>query len=179
MFFDNKDSRYLVLDIEGNSARQEEERKMTQLSALIIQNEEIQEVNMFNRNVNYISPFVRKLTHISIKKCKVNGYSERHLINEAHKLISSCEIVYAYGCDFDKSILKYMFNKYNLEWPETKWIDVINPVKKYLNPSKAKLNIAATEYGFETDSHYHNALVDCYATLFLMNKIEEKVKEEN
>ena len=64
-----------------------------------------------------------------------------------------------------------MFEKYKLPEVKIEWIDVINDVEKYLNPSKLKLSSAANEYGF-TDSDYHNALVDCYATLHLMNTIE-------
>ena len=50
-------------------------------------------------------------------------------------------------------------------------IAFIEDVKKYLCPSKNKLSIAASEYGFN-EVNYHNALVDCYATLHLMKTIE-------
>lgn len=173
MFFDSPLKKYLILDIEGNSASKEEERKITQFSALLIENNEIKEINLLNRNVNYISSFASHLTHISLKKCKVNGVSERHLINEIHKLLENCDIVYAYGCDFDKRIIRYMFNKYKLNDVNIHWVDLIDEVKSKLNPSRAKLSIAAKENGFESDN-FHNALTDCYAIYHLMKKIEEK-----
>ena len=171
MYFDDVNKKYILLDIEGNSAKQENERKITQFAALVFENGTTQEINYMNRNVNYISPYVRRMTHISVNKCKNEGFSERNLVFKIHELLSSCDLIYAYGCEFDKGILKIMFEKYKLPEVKIEWIDVINDVEKYLNPSKLKLSIAANEYGF-TDSDYHNALVDCYATLHLMNTIE-------
>lgn len=172
MYFDDLNKKYVLLDIEGNSAKQENERKITQFAALVFYNGEINEINLMNRNVNYINPYVRRLTHISVNKCKNEGLSERHLILKIHELLSSCDLIYAYGCDFDKNILKIMFDKYKLKQLDVEWYDVIFDVNKYLNPSKSKLSIAANEYGF-LDSDYHNALVDCYATLHLMKTIED------
>jgi len=176
MYFDDLSSQYILLDIEGNSAAKIEERKITQFAALVIQNGKIiKEINWMNRNVNMIHPYVSKMTHISVHQCKEIGFSERHLIEEIYNLLMNCQKIYAYGCDFDKSILNYMFNKYNYESIHIPWFDVIEDVKKYLNPSKCKLSIAANEYGFQ-NSHFHDALVDCYATLHLMKTIE-KVQE--
>ena len=172
MYFDDVNKKYILLDIEGNSAKSEDERKITQFSAIVFENGKQYEIDYMNRNVNYINPYVSKLTHISVNKCKSIGFSERHLIEEIHKLLSSCDLVYAYGCDFDKNILKLMFKKYKLSEIEIPWIDVINDVEKYLSPSKLKLSVAANEYGFN-DSNYHNALTDCYATLHLMKTIED------
>ena len=92
MYFDDLNKKYIILDIEGNSAQKENERKITQFAALIIKN--------------------------------------------------------------------------------VKWFDVIEDVKKYLSPTKTKLSVAANEYGFD-DTNFHNALVDCYATLHLMKTIEQ------
>ena len=64
-----------------------------------------------------------------------------------------------------------MFKKYRLKPLDIPWVDVIEDVKKYLCPSKLKLSVAASEYGFN-ELNFHNALVDCYATLHLMNAIE-------
>jgi DNA polymerase III alpha subunit (gram-positive type) len=171
MYFEGKEKTYVLLDIEGNSAKTEEERKITQFAALIFHNGEIEELNLMNRNVNYINPYVRRMTHISVHKCKNIGCTERRLVEEVHKLLSTCDLIYAYGCDFDKNILALMFRKYHLPKLNVKWIDVIEDVKKYLCPSKNKLSIAASEYGFN-EVNYHNALVDCYATLHLMKTIE-------
>lgn len=171
MYFTDKEKKYILLDIEGNSAQKENERKITQFAALVFQQDKVEEVNYMNRNVNYINSYVSKLTHISVSQCKQIGYSERHLVEEVHKLLSSCDLIYAYGCEFDKNILNLMFRKYNLPLLTVPWIDVIEDVKKYLNPSKYKLSIAASEYGFN-DTNYHNALTDCYATLHLMKVIE-------
>lgn len=171
MYFDDANKKYILLDIEGNSAKAEQERKITQFSAIVFENNEQYEIDYMNRNVNYINPYVSKLTHISIRKCKREGFSERHLVEEIHKLLSTCDLIYAYGCDFDKNILKLMFKKYKLKEIDVPWVDVIEDVEKYLSPSKLKLSIAANEYGF-LDSNYHNALTDCYATLHLMKTIE-------
>ena len=171
MYFDDPNKKYILLDIEGNAAKRVEERKITQFAAIILHDGQQMELDWMNRNVNYISPYVRRMTHISVNKCKNEGFSERNLIFKIHELLSSCDIIYAYGCDFDKAILKIMFAKYKLPELKIEWIDVINDVEKYLTPSKLKLSIAANEYGF-LDSDYHNALVDCYATLHLMKTIE-------
>ena len=171
MYFDELEKTYVLLDIEGNSAQKEEERKITQFAALVFHNGEITEIDLMNRNVNYINPYVRRMTHISVNKCKNNGYSERKLVEEVHKLLINCDKIYAYGCDFDRKILQLMFKKYHLKDLDKPIIDVIDDVKTYLNPSKLKLSIAANEYGFSS-TEYHNALVDCYATLHLMKTIE-------
>lgn len=172
MYFDDLDKKYILLDIEGNSASQEQQRKITQFAALIFHNGTKIEINYMNRNVNYISPYVSKMTHISINQCKNEGLSERNMVNKIYSLLKSCDIIYAYGCDFDKNILNLMFKKYHLDPLDVKWIDIIHDVKKYLNPSKLKLSIAANEYGFSSE-YFHNALVDCYATLHLMETIEQ------
>lgn len=172
MYFDEKDKTYVILDIEGNSAKSEEERKITQFSALVIKNGEISEVDLMNRNVNYINPYVRRMTHITVGKCKSMGCSERRMVDEIYKLLSDADTIYAYGCDFDRKILAFIFDKYHLKPIKTPIIDVIDDVKKYLTPSKLKLSIASHEYGFKTD-FFHNALVDCYATYHLMKVIEE------
>lgn len=175
MYFDDVNKKYILLDIEGNSAKQENERKITQFAALVFENGTTQEINYMNRNVNYINPYVSKMTHISVNDCKQIGYSERNLVTKIHGLLSSCDLIYAYGCDFDKNILNLMFKKYKLEPLSIPWVDVINDVEKYLCPSKLKLSIAATEYGFD-DISFHNALTDCYATYHLMKTIEDIVR---
>ena len=172
MYFDDSSKKYILLDIEGNAAQKENERKITQFAALIFQDGKIEEVDYMNRNVNYINSYVSKMTHISVSQCKSIGYSERHLVEEVHSLLKTCDLIYAYGCEFDKSILNIMFKKYNLPLLDIPWYDVIEDVKKHLTPSKNKLSIAANEYGFN-DTNYHNALTDCYATLHLMKMIEE------
>ena len=163
MYFDDLNKTYVLLDIEGNSAQKEEERKITQFAALVFHNGEIEVVNLMNRNVNYINPYVRRMTHISVHKCKNIGCTERRLVEEVHKLLSNCDGIYAYGCDFDRKILKQL---------DKPIIDVLDDVKTYLSPSKLKLSIAANEYGFSS-TEYHNALIDCYATLHLMKTIEQ------
>lgn len=176
MYFDDPNKTYIILDIEGNSASKVEERRITQFSGLIIKNHQISEVNLLNRNVNSINTYVTKLTKISVHKCKDLGVSEKHLIKEIYNLLSSCDMIYAYGCNFDKDILKIMFKKYHYPFLNIPWFDVIEDVKKYLCPSKNKLSIAASEYGF-TCLDYHNALTDCYATLHLM-KVIMNLKEQ-
>lgn len=172
MYFDDLNKTYVLLDIEGNSAQKEEERKITQFAALVFHNREVEEINLMNRNVNYINPYVRRMTHISVNKCKNIGCSERRLVEEVHKLLSSCDKIYAYGCDFDRKMLQIMFEKYHLKQLKQPIIDVLDDVKYYLAPSKLKLSIAANEYGFSS-TDYHNALIDCYATLHLMKTIEQ------
>lgn len=172
MYFDDKGKKYILLDIEGNSAKQENERKITQFAALVFQNGEKKEINYMNRNVNYINPVVSKMTHISVNDCKKIGYSERKLVQKIHDLLSTCDVIYAYGCDFDKKIVALMFKKYKLSELNVPWIDVIDDVKKYLSPSKLKLSVASSEYGYNKTS-FHNALTDCYATYHLMMTIED------
>lgn len=175
MYFDDLNKKYILLDIEGNSTKAENEIRITQFSALVFHDGVVDEVDWMNRNVNYINPYVQRLTKISVNKCKNTGMSERNLVLHIHKLLSNCDLIYAYGCDFDKRIIKYMFKKYELKPLNISWYDVIDDVKRYLNPSKSKLSIASKEYGFN-EENYHNALVDCKATLHLM-KVIEQIKE--
>ena len=175
MYFDDLNKKYILLDIEGNSTKAENEIRITQFSALVFHDGVVDEIDWMNRNVNYINPYVQKLTKISVNKCKNTGMSERNLVQHIHKLLDSCDLIYAYGCDFDKRVIKYMFKKYELKPINVSWYDVIDDVKKYLNPSKSKLSIASKEYGFN-EENYHNALVDCKATLHLM-KVIEQIKE--
>jgi len=176
MFIESKEKKYVLLDIEGNSAADINQRKMTQFAALVFYNGEIEEINLMNRNINFINSYVSKMTRITVKKCKKEGVTESHMVHEIHELLSSADKIYAYGCDFDKNITKQMFEKYKLPQVETPWVDVIHDVEKYLAPTKLKLSIAASEYGF-IESKFHNALTDCYATYYLM-EIIDKIKEE-
>lgn len=171
MYFDDSNKTYLILDIEGNAVAKEEERKITQFAAILIKNNQKTYLSWYNRNVNLINPYVVKMTKISINKCKNIGYSEKHLINKIHELLLGCDAIYAYGCDFDRFILHKMFTKYHLDDQKIFLNDVILDVKKYLCPSKYKLEIASLEYGFNENS-FHNALTDCLATLHLMKTIE-------
>ena len=66
----------------------------------------------------------------------------------------------------------FLLKKYRLKELDKPIIDVLDDVKTYLSPSKLKLSIAANEYGFSS-TEYHNALIDCYATLHLMKTIEQ------
>ena len=138
MYFDDKSKKYVLLDIEGNSSKEANERKITQFAALCFQNGKIEEISWMNRNVNYINPYVQKLTRIHLVDLKNKGYSERNLIEHIYNLLKDADLIYAYGCDFDKNILKLMYKKYNLPPLKTKWIDIIDDVKKYLNPTKYK-----------------------------------------
>ena len=171
MYFDDKE-KYIIIDIEGNAASGIDSNKITQFGALLFDGGSISEINYYNRNVNYINSYVARMTHISIKKCKAMGLSERHMVNLIYDNIKDCKRVYAYGCDYDIKALNRLFRKYELPELNINWYDVINDVRKYLCPSKSKLSIAANEYGFEGTS-YHDALGDCYATFHLMQVIEK------
>ena len=171
MYFENK-NKFVIFDLEFNAESGITKNRITQFSALVFENDEISELNYYNRNVNYMNRYVSKMTHISIKKCKSLGMSERHLIQDIYNLFKECNIIYAYGYEMDIKTLKYMFKKYELPEIKFNYYDIINDVKKYLCPSKNKLEIAANEYGFEGSS-YHNALEDCYAIYHLMKVIDD------
>ena len=172
MYFDDVNKKYLILDIEGNSLADESQRKITQFAGIVLQNHhEVQLINWYNRNVNLINPYVVRMNKISVEYCKRIGYAEKHLINNIYQLLKNCDVIYAYGCEFDKAILKLMFAKYHLDINKVVLYDVINDVKKYLNPSKNKLEVAAMASRFHKTS-FHDALVACYATLHLMKTIE-------
>ena len=47
----DKQKKIVILDIEGNSASKKNELKITQFSALILKDNQIEEINFYNRNV--------------------------------------------------------------------------------------------------------------------------------
>ena len=79
--------KVVILDIEGNSARQPSEQKITQFSAIVIENGEKKEINFYNRNVNMIPVIVQRLTHLNLSKLKKEGISERRMIQEIYQLL--------------------------------------------------------------------------------------------
>ena len=175
MYINDKD-KFIILDVEGNAAMGISQNRITQFAALSFHNGEIEELNYYNRSVNYISKYAYKMTHISVKKCKREGLSERHMVKLIYEAIKDCKMIYAYGLHYDKQIINYLFDRYNMPKINIPWYDIINDVDKYLCPSKQKLSIAANEYGFDSTG-FHDALCDCYATYHLMNVIES-VRED-
>jgi len=178
MYFDDENKKYVILDVEGNSVSQKVERKITQFSAIVFKNYNKEVINMFNRNVNLINPYVIRMNDISVNKLKNEGMTERHMVKEIYHLLSDADVIYGYGLSFDKDIINYMLVKYGYEPILKGWYDVIDDVKANLRPSKLQLQVASTEYGFCSEN-FHNALVDCEATLHLMKVIEERSKNHD
>lgn len=169
--------KVVILDIEGNSAKKNEELKITQFSAIVIQDGKQQEVNYFNRNVNLIPPIVQRMTHLTISKLKQEGMSEKRMVKQIHELLSDADIIYAYGYEFDKRVLRLMFNKYHHKELSVPWVEVQEIVKERLNPEHLKLSTVAKELGFE-GKHFHDSLVDCKAILHIIEYLNATKEEE-
>ena len=148
--------KVVILDIEGNSAHAKEELKITQFSAIIIENNEKKEVNFYNRNVNLIPMVVQHLTHLNLAKLKKEGISERRLIQEIYQILKDADVIYAYGYDFDKRMIQLMFDKYHFHLQNMNWVDIQEIAK---------------ELGFNETS-FHNSLVDCRAILHIIDYLE-------
>lgn len=82
--------KVVILDIEGNSAHAKEELKITQFSAIIIENNEKKEVNFYNRNVNLIPMVVQRLTHLNLAKLKKEGISRKKINSRNLSNIKRC-----------------------------------------------------------------------------------------
>ncbi len=160
--------KVVILDIEGNSARQPSEQKITQFSAIVIENGEKKEINFYNRNVNMIPVIVQRLTHLNLSKLKKEGISERRMIQEIYQLLKDADVIYAYGYEFDKRILNLMFQKYHYPAFNMNWLDIQEIVKERLHPAHPNLKAVASDLGFE-DTHFHNSLVDCRAILYIID----------
>ena len=169
----DKQKKIVILDIEGNSASKKNELKITQFSALILKDNQIEEINFYNRNVNLIPPIVQKLTRISINKLKTSGLSERHLIKEIYNILLDADIIYAYGYAFDKQIIKSMLKKYEYPPLLVKWIDPPTKAKEKLQRPHIKLSILSKELGFSKED-FHNALTDCYAILHIIQYLDNQ-----
>ena len=159
--------KIVILDIEGNSVKANNEVKITQFSAIIIEKGQQREVNYFNRNVNLIPPIVQKITHLTISKLKQEGMTERRMVKQIYQDIHDADIIYAYGYDFDKKIISLMFEKYH--YPnQLNWRDVQEIVKERLNPKYLKLSKVAQSLGFN-EFDFHNSLIDCHAILYILD----------
>lgn len=163
--------KVVILDIEGNSAHAKEELKITQFSAIIIENNEKKEVNFYNRNVNLIPMVVQRLTHLNLAKLKKEGISERRLIQKIYQILKDADVIYAYGYDFDKRMIQLMFDKYHLHLQNMNWVDIQEIAKERLNPKHLNLKALSTELGFNETS-FHNSLVDCRAILHIIDYLE-------
>lgn len=163
--------KVVILDIEGNSARFANELKITQFSAIVFEKGKRKEYNFFNRNVNMIPPIVQRLTHLSISKLKQEGMSERRLIKNIYSVLNNADVIYAYGFEFDKRIIKIMFKKYNYFMNKMNWVDVQDIVKDRINPQHLKLSAVAKDLGFES-KEFHNSLVDCKAILHIIEYLD-------
>lgn len=163
-------NKIVILDIEGNSVKATNELKITQFSAIIIENGKQREVNYFNRNVNLIPPVVQKITHLSISKLKKEGMTQRRMIDKIYEDIHDADIIYAYGYQFDKKIIRLMFDKYGYQSKLT-WVDVQDLVKERLKLNFLKLSRVADYLGFE-ETHFHDSLIDCHAILYILEYLD-------
>ncbi len=163
--------KVVILDIEGNSASSNDELKITQFSAIVIENGKKQEINFYNRNVNLIPMVVQRLTHLNLAKLKKEGISERRLVREIYQILKNADVIYAYGFDFDKKIIHLMFKKYHFQIEKMNWVDIQEIVKTRLNPSHLNLKALSTELGFNETS-FHNSLVDCRAISYIIDYLE-------
>lgn len=166
-----KEGKIVILDIEGNSAKTKESERITQFAALIIENNEQKEICFYNRNVEVINPIVAKMNKITVDYLKKYGISERRLALEIYQVLENAEAIYAYGYDYDKTMIKKLLAKYGYKIVTDSWIDIQLVASELLNPASKKLKLLAKSLDFK-ESNFHNALTDVKAIFHIINHLD-------
>ncbi|MCC5895810.1 MAG: hypothetical protein JJU16_10140 [Alkalibacterium sp.] len=170
-----KDQLYAVVDIEATGASIGRDERMIQFACVLVKNNKI--IESFDTFVNpsrKVSRTIRDLTGISSKDLATAPYFEdiAHII---YQLLEDTIFV-AHNVGFDYQFLNECFVRVGLSPLTVPAIDTVE-MSQILFPreNSYQLKELTRSLGYELENA-HNALYDAEATVYLLNKLDEKVK---
>lgn len=170
-----KDQLYAVVDIEATGASIGRDERMIQFACILVKNGEI--IESFDTFVNpsrKVSRTIRDLTGISSKDLASAPYFE-DIAHIVYQLLEDTVFV-AHNVGFDYQFLNECIVRAGLSPLTIPAIDTVE-MAQILFPSENsyQLKELTSSLGYSLN-HAHNALYDAEATVFLLNKLDEKVR---
>ena len=168
----------------------------TETTGLNKQKDELLQVSIIDNKANvlfdsYFKPFVKswkeaeRINNITPEMVQ-NAPTFSEKVAEINEIISHAKTIIGYNIEFDVEFLKNngiivpketviddVMQSFAIEYGE--WNDY------YCSYKWQKLKIAAEYYGYDWNSRpesAHNSLADCYATLYVYNKMKEKKESD-
>lgn len=171
-----KDQIYAIVDIEATGASIGKDERMIQFACVLVKNgKTIETFDSFVNPSRKVSGLIRNLTGISSKDLATAPYFEdiAHLI---HQLLEDTIFV-AHNVGFDFRFLNECFRRVGMPALTIPAIDTVL-LSQILFPKEEsyKLKELTASLGY-TLNHAHNALFDAKATVYLLNKLDERLKK--
>lgn len=170
-----KDQLYAVVDIEATGASIGRDERMIQFACILVRNGEIiQSFDTFVNPSRKVSRTIRDLTGITTQDLATAPYFEdiAHVIRQ----LLEDTIFVAHNVGFDYQFLNECLVRAGSDPLCIPAIDTVE-LAQILYPSEDSYQLkeltAALGY---TLKHAHNALSDAEATVFLLNKLDEKIR---
>ncbi len=170
-----KDQLYAIVDIEATGASIGKNERIIQFACVLVKNGEI--IETFDSFVNpsrKVSKLIRDLTGISSKDLATAPYFEDVALL-IHRLLEDTIFV-AHNVGFDYHFLNECFQRVGLPALAIPAIDTVE-LAQILFPRQDsyQLKELTASLGYDLN-HAHNALYDAQATVFLLNKLNDKLK---
>lgn len=155
---------YIVLDLETPNCRA---NSVCSIGIVIVKDNKI-----IDKKYSLINPE----DSFDNQNINIHGISRSDVINsptiaeywsEIEELFSN-NIIVGHNIIFDLTVLSKALSKYDIKFPEVKYICTLNEIQKWLDLSSYKLTNICKHIGFEYDSH--NALGDSLAANVNKNK---------
>lgn len=162
---------YIVLDLETPNCRA---NSVCSIGIVIVKNNKI-----IDKKYSLINPE----DSFDNQNINIHGINRSDVINsptiaeywsEIKKLFSN-NIIVGHNIIFDLTVLAKALSKYDIKFPEVKYICTLNEIQKCLDLSSYKLPNICKHIGFEYDSH--NALEDSLAANEVLNFILKNKKD--
>jgi ATP-dependent DNA helicase DinG len=170
-----KDQLYAVVDIEATGASIGRDERMIQFACILVRNGDIiQSFDTFVNPSRKVSRTIRDLTGITTQDLATAPYFEdiahviRHLLEDT--------IFVAHNVGFDFQFLNECLERAGSEPLSIPAVDTVE-LAQILYPSEDsyQLKELTASLGYKLEQA-HNALSDAEATVFLLNKLDDKIR---
>ncbi|OJF90915.1 helicase C-terminal domain-containing protein [Alkalibacterium sp. 20] len=171
-----KDQLYAIVDIEATGASIGKNERIIQFACVLMKNGNI--VETFDSFVNpsrKVSKLIRNLTGISSKDLATAPYFEDVALL-IHRLLEDTVFV-AHNVSFDFQFLNECFQRVGLPPLTIPAVDTVE-LAQILFPKQDsyRLKELTASLGYDLNQA-HNALFDAYATVYLLNKLYDRLKK--
>ncbi|SFC41791.1 ATP-dependent DNA helicase DinG [Alkalibacterium subtropicum] len=169
-----KDQLYAVVDIEATGASIGRNERMIQFACVLVKNGEVLETfDSFVNPSRKVSKLIRDLTGISLKDLATAPYFE-DIAQLIHRLLEDTIFV-AHNVNFDYAFLNECFERIGLPPLTIPAIDTVE-LAQVLFPKEDsyQLKELTASLGYALNNA-HNALFDAQATVYLLNRLDERL----
>ncbi|WP_368646315.1 helicase C-terminal domain-containing protein [Alkalibacterium putridalgicola] len=170
-----KDQLYAIVDIEATGASIGKNERMIQFACVLVKNGEV--IETFDSFVNpsrKVSKLIRDLTGISLKDLATAPYFE-DIAQLIHRLLEDTIFV-AHNVGFDYAFLNECFERIGLPKLSIPAIDTVE-LAQVLFPKEDsyQLKELTASLGYALNNA-HNALFDAQATVYLLSRLDERLR---